>query len=33
MFASVEELVQAVREDSRMAREALKRAPDVFPPI
>jgi riboflavin kinase/FMN adenylyltransferase len=33
MFASVDELVQAVREDSRMAREALKRAPDVFPPI
>lgn len=33
MFASVEELVQAVREDSRMAREALKRTGDVFPPI
>jgi riboflavin kinase / FMN adenylyltransferase len=33
MFASVDELVQAVEQDSRMAREALKRAPDVFPPI
>jgi riboflavin kinase / FMN adenylyltransferase len=33
MFASVDELVRAVREDTREAREALKRAGDVFPPI
>jgi riboflavin kinase / FMN adenylyltransferase len=33
MFASVDELVQAVKDDSRRAREALDRAGDVFPPI
>jgi riboflavin kinase/FMN adenylyltransferase len=33
MFASVDELVHAVREDSRDARQALSGAGDVFPPI
>jgi riboflavin kinase/FMN adenylyltransferase len=33
MFASVDELVQAVKDDSRKAREALARSGDVFPPI
>src|SRR5580700_4586 len=32
-FGSVDELVQAINEDSRQAREALSRAPNVFPPI
>jgi riboflavin kinase/FMN adenylyltransferase len=33
MFASVDELVQGMNEDSRQAREALERAKNVFPPI
>jgi len=33
MFASVDELVQAVNDDSRRAREALDRTGDMFPPI
>jgi riboflavin kinase/FMN adenylyltransferase len=32
-FASVEALVQAMKEDARQARAALSRAVDVFPPI
>jgi riboflavin kinase / FMN adenylyltransferase len=32
-FASVDELVQGMKEDSRQAREALERAKNVFPPI
>ncbi len=32
-FGSLDELVKAIDDDSRMAREALARAPDVFPPI
>jgi riboflavin kinase/FMN adenylyltransferase len=32
-FASAEELVRQMQEDSRMAREALLRAGDSFPPI
>ena len=32
-FGSIDELVQAINEDSRQAREALSRAPNVFPPI
>ena len=33
MFGSVDELVRAMQEDARRARDALKRAGDVFPPI
>jgi riboflavin kinase/FMN adenylyltransferase len=33
MFATVEELVRAIDEDSGLARDALKRSGDVFPPI
>jgi riboflavin kinase / FMN adenylyltransferase len=33
MFASAKELVRQMGEDSRLAREALARAPDAFPPI
>jgi len=33
MFASAKELIRQMQEDSRLAREALARAPDVFPPI
>jgi riboflavin kinase / FMN adenylyltransferase len=33
MFASVDELVQAVQDDSRQAREALAHTENVFPPI
>jgi riboflavin kinase / FMN adenylyltransferase len=32
-FGSIDELVQAINEDSRQARDALSRAPNVFPPI
>jgi riboflavin kinase / FMN adenylyltransferase len=32
-FGSVDELVQAIAEDSQAARQALARAPNVFPPI
>ena len=32
-FASAEDLVGQMKEDSRLAREALARARDVFPPI
>jgi riboflavin kinase/FMN adenylyltransferase len=32
-FGSVEELVQAIADDSRLAREALGRVANVFPPI
>jgi riboflavin kinase/FMN adenylyltransferase len=32
-FGSIDELVQAINEDSRLARDALTRAPNVFPPI
>jgi riboflavin kinase / FMN adenylyltransferase len=32
-FASTEELIRQMGEDSRLAREALARAPDAFPPI
>jgi riboflavin kinase/FMN adenylyltransferase len=33
MFASAEELVRQMEEDSRLARAALARAGDAFPPI
>jgi len=33
VFSSVDELVQGIKEDARQARDALKRAGDVFPPI
>jgi riboflavin kinase/FMN adenylyltransferase len=33
MFASAEELVLQMEEDSRLARAALARAGDAFPPI
>jgi len=33
VFGSVDELVQGIKEDARQARDALKRAGDVFPPI
>jgi riboflavin kinase/FMN adenylyltransferase len=33
MFASAKELVRQMKEDSRLAREALARAGDAFPPI
>ncbi|HEV2625037.1 MAG TPA: riboflavin kinase, partial [Xanthobacteraceae bacterium] len=33
MFASAEELVRQMAEDSRLARAALARAGDAFPPI
>jgi len=33
VFASVDELVVRMKEDSRLARAALKRAGDAFPPI
>jgi riboflavin kinase / FMN adenylyltransferase len=33
IFASVDELVQGMQEDSRQARDALERAGDTFPPI
>ena len=32
-FGSVAELVQGMKEDTRIAREALARAGDAFPPI
>ncbi len=32
-FASVEDLVRQMQDDSRQAREALRRAGDAFPPI
>ena len=32
-FASAADLVRQMQEDSRLAREALARARDVFPPI
>ena len=32
-FGSVEELIRRMDEDSRLARHALARAPDAFPPI
>ena len=33
MFASAEELIRQMQEDARLAREALARAADAFPPI
>jgi riboflavin kinase / FMN adenylyltransferase len=33
VFASVDELVQGMKDDSRQARDALARAGDIFPPI
>ncbi len=33
VFASVDELVVRMKEDSRLARAVLKRAGDAFPPI
>jgi riboflavin kinase / FMN adenylyltransferase len=33
MFASAEDLMHQMKEDSRLAREALTRAGDAFPPI
>ena len=33
IFASAEDLVRQMQEDSRLAREALARAGDAFPPI
>jgi riboflavin kinase/FMN adenylyltransferase len=33
MFASAEDLIRQMKEDSRLAREALDRAGGVFPPI
>ena len=33
IFASAKELVRQMQQDSRLAREALARAPDAFPPI
>jgi riboflavin kinase / FMN adenylyltransferase len=32
-FGTLDELVQAIADDSQAAREALARAPDAFPPI
>ena len=32
-FASAEELIRQMQEDSRLARAALARAGDAFPPI
>ncbi len=32
-FPSVEDLVRRMGEDSRLAREALARAPQAFPPL
>ena len=32
-FASIEELVRCMDEDSRRARAALARAPEAFPPL
>jgi len=32
-FASAKELVRQMEEDSRLAREALARSGDAFPPI
>ena len=32
-FDTVEELVRRMHEDSRLARQALARAPDAFPPL
>ena len=32
-FDSVDELVRRMDEDSRLARAALARAPDAFPPL
>jgi riboflavin kinase/FMN adenylyltransferase len=32
-FETVAELVQRMDEDSRLARAALARAPDAFPPL
>jgi riboflavin kinase/FMN adenylyltransferase len=33
VFASVDDLIRAINDDSRQARAALARAPDAFPPI
>ncbi len=33
VFASARDLVRQMQEDSRLAREALSRAPNAFPPI
>ncbi len=33
VFASAKDLVRQMQEDSRLAREALSRAPNAFPPI
>ena len=33
MFRSVEELVERMDEDARLARAALARRPDAFPPL
>ncbi|MGB6344662.1 MAG: riboflavin kinase, partial [Xanthobacteraceae bacterium] len=33
MFASAEELIRQMQEDTRLAREVLARAGDAFPPI
>jgi riboflavin kinase/FMN adenylyltransferase len=33
MFASANDLVRQMKEDSRLAHEALTRAGDAFPPI
>jgi riboflavin kinase/FMN adenylyltransferase len=32
-FGSIDELIRRMDEDSRIARHALARAPDAFPPI
>jgi riboflavin kinase/FMN adenylyltransferase len=32
-FASATDLIRQMKEDSRLAREALTRAGDAFPPI
>ncbi len=33
VFGSIDELVVRMKEDSRLARAALKRAADAFPPL
>jgi riboflavin kinase/FMN adenylyltransferase len=33
VFASLDDLIRAINDDSRQARAALARAPDAFPPI
>jgi riboflavin kinase/FMN adenylyltransferase len=32
-FDTIEQLIDRMNEDSRLARQALARAPDAFPPL